>query len=129
MPLRRFTMPSWEFEPRVCLQPDVASRTSRSNKCAKTAVALQSATKLCLSKAVHNANVRPSDDYVGNASTSTYDQSRTTDKKHCLTTLVAAVVPRAGKATKQIGTIVDGNLRYEVKQMVLEPLLLSRPLL
>ena len=105
------------------------ARGKRSSREGRAGTSPPSATNLCLSNAVHNANVRPSDDYVGNASTSTYGQSRTTDKKHCLTTLVAAVVPRAGKATKQIGTTVDGNLRYEVKQMVLEPLLLSRPLL
>ena len=105
------------------------ARGKRSSRECRAGTSPPSATNLCLSNAVHNAKVRPSDDYVGNASTSTYDQSRTTDKKHCLTTLVAAVVPRAGKATKQIGTTVDGNLRYEVKQMVLEPLLLSRPLL
>ena len=68
-------------------------------------------------------------EHVGNASTSTYGQARTTDKTHHLTTLVAAVVPKAGKARKQIGTTVDGNLRYEFKQIVLDALLLSRPLL
>ena len=105
----------------------------RSSRECRAGTSPPSATNLCLSNAVHNANVRPSADYVGNASPSTYCQSRTTDKTHHLTTLVAAVVPKAGKARKQIGTTVgttvDGNLRYEVKQMVLDPLLLSRPLL
>ena len=105
------------------------ARGKRSSRECRAGTSPPSATNLCLSNAVHNANVRPSDDYVGNASTSTYGQSRTTTKKHCLTTLAAAVVPIAGKATKQIGTTVNGNLRYEFKQRVVEPLLLSRPLL
>ena len=86
-----------------------------------------------MSNAVPNANVRRSAAYDGNASTSTNGHSTTTDKTHHLTTLVAAVVPKAGKARKQIGTTVgttvDGNLRYEFKQIVLDALLLSRPLL
>ena len=105
------------------------ARGKRASRECRAGTSPSSATNLCLSNAAHNANVRPSDEHVGNASTSTYGQARTTDKTHHLTTLVAAVVPKAGKARKQIGTTVDGNLRYEVKQMVLDALLLSRPLL
>ena len=90
------------------------ARGKRSSREGRAGTSPPSATNLCLSNAVHNAKVRPSDDDVGNASTSTYGQSRTTDKKHCLTTLAAAVVPIAGKATKQIRTTADGNLGYEV---------------
>ena len=105
------------------------ARGKRASRECRAGTSPSSATTLCLSNTAHNANVRPSYEHVGNASTSTYGQARTTDKTHHLTTLVAAVVPKAGKARKQIGTTVDGNLRYEVKQMVLDPLLLSRPLL
>ena len=89
-------------------------RGKRSSREGRVGASPPSATTLSLNNAVHNENVKPSDDDVGNASTSTYGQSRTTDKKNCLIMLAAAVVAIAGKATKQIRTTADGNLGYEV---------------
>ena len=120
----------------ACAMVTVLAQVARGKKASRecrVGTSLPGTTTLCLSNAAHNANVRPSYEHVGNVSTSTYGQARTTDKTHHLTTLVAAVVPKAGKARKQIGTTVgttvDGNLRYEFKQIVLDALLLSRPLL
>ena len=120
----------------ACAMVTVLAQVARGKKASRecrVGTSPPGTTTLCLSNAAHNANVRPSYEHVGNASTSTYGQARTTDKTHHLTTLVAAVVPKAGKARKQIGTTVgttvDGNLRYEFKQIVLDALLLSRPLL
>ena len=58
-----------------------------------------------MSNAVPNANVRRSDDYDGNASTSTYGQSITTDKTHHLTTVVAAVIQKVGKRSKEMNAV------------------------